>query len=171
MVALYNAQNSTHRLAIDESASIHVHSMEFDRGPSLFELLDQSLRDANRGVTWFNSSCVTTFFCTLNIKGIYFVNNVCISFVHLSYKVRIAATSIAPMTNAILRPAAKSAPAAAKSTAPASSVKQHALAGKKCITSPPTRTVKTVEEAAAQLTKVRYLCFRRSLSIATDFNT
>ncbi|CAF1203588.1 unnamed protein product [Rotaria sordida] len=48
MIALQNSQNPADGLTQDESASIHLYTMQFDRGPSLFELLNQSLRDENR---------------------------------------------------------------------------------------------------------------------------
>ncbi|CAF3901680.1 unnamed protein product, partial [Rotaria sp. Silwood1] len=48
MIALNNSQNPTDGLTQEESASIQLYTMQFDDGPSLFELLNQSLRSENR---------------------------------------------------------------------------------------------------------------------------
>ncbi|CAF4960217.1 unnamed protein product, partial [Rotaria sp. Silwood1] len=47
-VALHNCQNPTEGLTQQESASIHLYTMQFDGGPSLYQLLNQSLRAENR---------------------------------------------------------------------------------------------------------------------------
>ncbi|CAF1462503.1 unnamed protein product [Rotaria sordida] len=47
-VALHNCQNPANGLTQDESASIHLYTMQFDGGPSLYLLLNQSLRAKNR---------------------------------------------------------------------------------------------------------------------------
>lgn len=54
-VALSNCQNPAEALTQDESASIHLYTMEFDGGPSLYAVLNQSLRAENRGdlIPWF----------------------------------------------------------------------------------------------------------------------
>ncbi|CAF1481807.1 unnamed protein product [Rotaria sordida] len=48
MVALHNCQNSANGLNQEESASIHLYTMQFDGGPSLYHVLNQSLRAENR---------------------------------------------------------------------------------------------------------------------------
>jgi hypothetical protein len=54
-VALRNCQNPTDGLDQQESASIHLYTMEFGGGPSLYQLLNQSLRAENRNELkpWF----------------------------------------------------------------------------------------------------------------------
>ncbi|CAF3972018.1 unnamed protein product [Rotaria sp. Silwood1] len=54
-VALHNCKNPADGLTEQESASIHLYTMEFDGGPSLYLLLNQSLRAENRGELkpWF----------------------------------------------------------------------------------------------------------------------
>ena len=47
-IALHNSQNPADELTQQESASIHLYTMEFDGGPSLYHLLNQSLRAENR---------------------------------------------------------------------------------------------------------------------------
>jgi hypothetical protein len=47
-VALYNCQNPADGLDQQESASIHLYTMQFSSGPSLYQLLNQSLRAENR---------------------------------------------------------------------------------------------------------------------------
>ncbi|CAF4619146.1 unnamed protein product, partial [Rotaria sp. Silwood2] len=47
-VALHNCQNPADGLTQDESASIHLYTMQFDGGPSLYLILNQSLRAKNR---------------------------------------------------------------------------------------------------------------------------
>ncbi len=47
-IALHNCQNSTDDLNQQESASIHLYTMEFSDGPSLYQVLNQSLRAENR---------------------------------------------------------------------------------------------------------------------------
>jgi hypothetical protein len=47
-VALHNCQNPHDELDQQESASIHLYTMQFDGGPSLYHLLNQSLRAENR---------------------------------------------------------------------------------------------------------------------------
>jgi hypothetical protein len=47
-VALHNCQNPADDLTQQESASIHLYTMQFDGGPSLYLLLNQSLRAENR---------------------------------------------------------------------------------------------------------------------------
>jgi len=47
-VALHNCQNPVDGLTQDESASIHLYTMQFNRGPSLYKLLNKSLRAKNR---------------------------------------------------------------------------------------------------------------------------
>jgi NAD:arginine ADP-ribosyltransferase len=47
-VALHNCQNPADGLDQQESASIHLYTMQFDDGPSLYLLLNQSLRAENR---------------------------------------------------------------------------------------------------------------------------
>jgi hypothetical protein len=47
-VALYNSQNPVDGLTQDESASIHLYTMQFHGGPSLYLLLNQSLRAKDR---------------------------------------------------------------------------------------------------------------------------
>jgi hypothetical protein len=47
-VALHNCQNPPDELDQQESASIHLYTMQFDGGPSLYLLLNQSLRAENR---------------------------------------------------------------------------------------------------------------------------
>ncbi len=47
-IALNNCQNPTDGLDQQESASIHLYTMQFSGGPSLYKLLNQSLRDENR---------------------------------------------------------------------------------------------------------------------------
>ncbi|CAF4312428.1 unnamed protein product, partial [Rotaria sordida] len=47
-VALHNRQNPADGLSQQESASIHLYTMQFDGGPSLYLLLNQSLRAENR---------------------------------------------------------------------------------------------------------------------------
>jgi hypothetical protein len=55
-VALHNCQNPDDGLNQQESASIQLYTMQFDYGPSLYLLLNQSLRAENRGqlVPWFS---------------------------------------------------------------------------------------------------------------------
>ncbi|CAF2972434.1 unnamed protein product [Rotaria sp. Silwood2] len=48
MIALRNSQNPADGLTQEESSSIHLYTMQFDEGPSLYELLNQSLRAENR---------------------------------------------------------------------------------------------------------------------------
>lgn len=54
-VALHNCQNPTEGLTQEESAAIHLYTMPFDDGLSLFFLLNQSLRSENREALkpWF----------------------------------------------------------------------------------------------------------------------
>jgi hypothetical protein len=47
-VALHNCQNPTDDLTQQESASIHLYTMQFSGGPSLYQILNQSLRAENR---------------------------------------------------------------------------------------------------------------------------
>jgi hypothetical protein len=47
-VALHNSQNPTDDLTQQESASIHLYTMQFGGGQSLYQLLNQSLRVENR---------------------------------------------------------------------------------------------------------------------------
>ncbi|CAF4745777.1 unnamed protein product [Rotaria sp. Silwood1] len=47
-VALHNCQNPADGLAQQESASIHLYTMQFSGGPSLYLLLNRSLRAENR---------------------------------------------------------------------------------------------------------------------------
>lgn len=47
-VALHNCQNPSDDLTQEESASIHLYTMHFGGGPSLYLLLNQSLRTENR---------------------------------------------------------------------------------------------------------------------------
>ncbi|CAF5055849.1 unnamed protein product, partial [Rotaria socialis] len=47
-VAIHNCPNPTEGLTTDESASIHLYTMQFDGGPSLYILLNESLRAENR---------------------------------------------------------------------------------------------------------------------------
>ena len=47
-VALHNCQNPLDGLTIDESAAIHLYTMQFDGGPSLFSLLNEVLRSEDR---------------------------------------------------------------------------------------------------------------------------
>jgi hypothetical protein len=47
-IALNNSQNPTNGLDQQESASIHLYTMQFGGGPSLYQLLNQSLRAENR---------------------------------------------------------------------------------------------------------------------------
>ncbi len=55
-VALHNCQNPADGLNQQESASIHLYTMQFDGGPSLYLLLNQSLRTENREelIPWFS---------------------------------------------------------------------------------------------------------------------
>ncbi|CAF3912207.1 unnamed protein product [Rotaria sp. Silwood1] len=55
-VALHNCQNPDDKLTRDESASIHLYTMHFDDGPSLYLLLNRSLRGENREALkpWFS---------------------------------------------------------------------------------------------------------------------
>ncbi|CAF5122476.1 unnamed protein product, partial [Rotaria sp. Silwood1] len=48
LVALHNCQNPADELTQQESASIHLYTMEFDDGPSLYLLLNESLRAESR---------------------------------------------------------------------------------------------------------------------------
>ncbi len=47
-VALHNCQNPVDGLDQQESASIHLYTMQFNNGPSLNQLLNRSLRSGNR---------------------------------------------------------------------------------------------------------------------------
>ncbi|CAF4453351.1 unnamed protein product, partial [Rotaria magnacalcarata] len=47
-VAIHNCPNPAEELTTDESASIHLYTMQFDDGPSLYILLNESLRAENR---------------------------------------------------------------------------------------------------------------------------
>ncbi len=55
-VALHNCQNPADDLTQEESASIHLYTMQFHGGPSLYILLNQSLRAENRDelIPWFS---------------------------------------------------------------------------------------------------------------------
>jgi hypothetical protein len=55
-IALHNCQNPTDGLDQQESASIHLYTMQFSGGPSLYQSLNQSLRDENRDELkpWFS---------------------------------------------------------------------------------------------------------------------
>ncbi|CAF1114206.1 unnamed protein product, partial [Rotaria sordida] len=55
-VALHNCQNPADGLSQQESASIHLYTMQLDGGPSLYLLLNQSLRAENRQelTPWFS---------------------------------------------------------------------------------------------------------------------
>jgi hypothetical protein len=55
-VALHNCQNPSDGLTEEESAAIHLYTMQFDGGPSLYLLLNQSLRGENRDQLkpWFS---------------------------------------------------------------------------------------------------------------------
>lgn len=55
-VALHNCQSPADELTQDESAAIHLYTMQFDSGPSVFEMLNKSLRAENRGEIkpWFS---------------------------------------------------------------------------------------------------------------------
>ena len=48
MVALHNCKKPGDDLSQQESASIHLYTMQFDGGPSLYEVLNESLRAENR---------------------------------------------------------------------------------------------------------------------------
>ncbi|CAF1118006.1 unnamed protein product [Adineta ricciae] len=48
LVALHNCQNPADGLTQQESASIHLYTMEFDGGPSLYRLFT-----ANASVAWY----------------------------------------------------------------------------------------------------------------------
>jgi hypothetical protein len=65
-VALHNCQNPADDLTQQESASIHLYTMQFDGGPSLYHLLNQSLRAENRHelIPWF--SFLKLFFTALH---------------------------------------------------------------------------------------------------------
>ena len=54
-VALHNCRNPADGLSQEESASIHLYTMQFNGGPSLYVLLNQSLRAENREqlIPWF----------------------------------------------------------------------------------------------------------------------
>lgn len=47
-IAKENSKNPANGLTQDESASIHLYTVEFDCGPSLYQLLNKALRDINR---------------------------------------------------------------------------------------------------------------------------
>ncbi|CAF2876986.1 unnamed protein product [Rotaria sp. Silwood2] len=47
-VALHNCRNQVDKLTQQESASIHLYTMQFDDGPSLYQVLNESLRAENR---------------------------------------------------------------------------------------------------------------------------
>ncbi|CAF5055850.1 unnamed protein product [Rotaria sp. Silwood1] len=47
-VALHNCRNPADGLTQQESASIHLYTMQFDDGPNLYEVLNESLRAENR---------------------------------------------------------------------------------------------------------------------------
>ncbi|CAF3846848.1 unnamed protein product, partial [Rotaria sp. Silwood1] len=47
-VALHNCRNPADGLTQQESASIHLYTMQFEDGPSLYEVLNESLRAENR---------------------------------------------------------------------------------------------------------------------------
>lgn len=55
LVALHNCRNPSEGLTQQESAAIHLYTMEFDGGPSLYYVLNQSLRTENRQdlIPWF----------------------------------------------------------------------------------------------------------------------
>lgn len=55
-IALHNCQNPVDDLTQEESASIHLYTMQFSGGPSLYLLLNQSLRAENREElkSWFS---------------------------------------------------------------------------------------------------------------------
>ena len=55
-VATHNCQDPADGLTQDESASIHLYTMQFGGGPSLYVLLNQSLRAENRNelIPWFS---------------------------------------------------------------------------------------------------------------------
>jgi hypothetical protein len=55
-LALHNCQNPADGLTQDESASIYLYTMQFRGGPSLYQLLNQSLRAENREdlIPWFS---------------------------------------------------------------------------------------------------------------------
>jgi hypothetical protein len=55
-VALHNCQNPPDELTQQESASIHLYTMQFHSGPSLYHSLNQSLRAENRDqlIPWFS---------------------------------------------------------------------------------------------------------------------
>lgn len=55
-VALHNCQNSADELTQQESAAIHLYTMQFHGGPSFFVLLNESLRAENREqlTPWFS---------------------------------------------------------------------------------------------------------------------
>ncbi len=55
-VALHNCQNPVDDLTQQESASIHLYTMQFHGGPSLYSRLNQSLRAENRDelIPWFS---------------------------------------------------------------------------------------------------------------------
>jgi hypothetical protein len=55
-VALHNCQNPPDELDQQESASIHLYTMQFHGGPSLYHSLNQSLRAENRDelIPWFS---------------------------------------------------------------------------------------------------------------------
>jgi hypothetical protein len=48
LVGIHNCQHPTDDLTQQESAAIHLYTMQFDGGPSLYEILNQSLRAENR---------------------------------------------------------------------------------------------------------------------------
>ncbi len=54
-VAKQNCEKPKEGLAQDESASIQLYTMQFPEGPSLFEVLNRTLRDHNRQglIPWF----------------------------------------------------------------------------------------------------------------------
>jgi hypothetical protein len=47
-IALHNSQNPPDGLNQQESAAIHLYTMQFSGGPSLYQILNQTLRDENR---------------------------------------------------------------------------------------------------------------------------
>ncbi|CAF1511061.1 unnamed protein product, partial [Didymodactylos carnosus] len=48
LVAKHNCKNPAEGLSQDESGAIHLYTMEFDPGPSLYEILNKRLRAENR---------------------------------------------------------------------------------------------------------------------------
>jgi len=65
-VALHNCQNPADDLSQQESASIHLYTMQSHSGPSLYLLLNQSLCAENREESKLWSSFLKLFLTTLH---------------------------------------------------------------------------------------------------------